>query len=120
MTQESNNMMHVHKEPTELSFNRVGVQGKIFPTSQLTNRTEFLIITTVTGHETTIIEHECDFSYYILEGSGTFIINDIKESCRVGDIVVIPAGNKFTYRGKLKMLLNVTPPFRPEQEQVVK
>lgn len=107
---------HVFPEPQVDSFNRVGVRGKIFETKSLTTKTQVLIIETQTGHQTTIIEKACDFSYYILEGSGLFIINGTEEPCRVGDLVVIPAGTKFTYKGRLKMLLNVTPPFTPEQE----
>ena len=51
------------------------------------------------------------FSYYILKGSGHFIIDDKKETCEPGDLVIIPAGSKFTYKGSLRMLLNVTPIF---------
>jgi mannose-6-phosphate isomerase-like protein (cupin superfamily) len=112
-------MNHVLKPPIKPTFNRVGVIGSIFSTQHLTNKTEFLIIATEAGHDTTIIEHECDFSYFILEGSGEFIINGKTESCSVGNLVVIPAGNQFTYKGKLKMLLNVTPPFTPAQEETL-
>lgn len=112
-------MNHVLKPPVKPTFSRVGVEGAIFSTQHLTSKTEFLIITTEAGHDTTIIEHECDFSYYILEGSGAFTIDGKTELCDVGDLVMIPAGHKFTYKGKLKMLLNVTPPFMPEQEEVV-
>jgi hypothetical protein len=34
-------------------------------------------------------------------------------------MVIIPRGTPFTYKGKLKMLLTVTPPFYPEQEEVI-
>lgn len=112
-------MNYVLKPPANPSFKRVGVEGSIFSTQHLTSKTEFLIITTEAGHDTTIIEHECDFSYFILEGSGEFTINGKAELCSVGNLVVIPAGHQFTYRGKLKMLLNVTPPFTPEQEETL-
>ena len=77
------------------------------------------LIEAETGHETTIIEHECDFIYYILDGQGYFVVDGEKEECKIGDLVVIPAGKKFTYKGRLKMLLNVTPPWREEQEETV-
>lgn len=112
-------MTYVIKEPTTLSFDRVGVQGKIFPISELTNKSQFLIITTKTGHETTIIEHKCDFVYYILQGTGAFTINNKEETCKAGDLVVVPVGSPFTYQGNLKMLLVTTPPFTPDQEEIV-
>jgi len=60
-----------------------------------------------------------DFIYYILEGEGYFEINDQKERCIKGDLVVIPAGSKFKYIGKFKMLLITTPAFYPEQEETL-
>jgi mannose-6-phosphate isomerase-like protein (cupin superfamily) len=110
---------HVLQKPPAASFEKVGITGFIFPTTDLTIKTEFVIIETETGHETSIVENECDFCYYVLSGSGFFIIDGEQEPCTEGDLVVIPAGSEFTYRGKLKMLLNVTPPFYPEQEETV-
>ncbi len=106
----------VHKPPQE-NFNKVGIKGFIFPTNELTKKTGFVLIETNEGHQTSIVEKECDFSYYILSGRGYFLINEKKEECAEGDLIVIPAGTKFTYKGKLRMLLNVTPPFFPEQEE---
>jgi hypothetical protein len=59
-------------EPKNWDFERAGVRGKAFPTNELTGHAGFLIIETETGHETTIIERESDFIYYIISGSGTF------------------------------------------------
>lgn len=112
-------MTYVIKAPEQHDFEKAGVKGRIFPTKNLTDATEFVLITTDTGHATAIIEHGCTFCYFILEGSGEFVIDGMSEVCGVGDLVVIPAGHQFTYKGKLKMLLNVTPPFTPEQEETV-
>jgi mannose-6-phosphate isomerase-like protein (cupin superfamily) len=111
--------MYAHRTPSEPTFSRSGVTGYKFPTQNLTDKTQFLIIETAQGHNTTIIEKECVFSYYILEIEGHFIIDNNKQACKTGNLVVIPANTPFRYQGKLKMLLNVTPPFYPEQEVVV-
>jgi len=111
--------MFVIHEPKEIAVDRVGVKGKVFPSHQLTDKVEFLLITTETGHETTIVEHECDFIYYVLEGNGYFEINGEREDCATADLVVIPAGNSFTYKGTLKMLLIDTPLWNERQEEVV-
>ncbi len=112
--------MYVIKEPKKFSFDKVGIKGKIFPMGSLTQNTSFVRIDTERGHEITIIEHESDFIYYILKGSGYFVVNDIKEECSQGNIVVIPAGTKFTYKGMFKLLLSCTPPWREEQEETIK
>jgi mannose-6-phosphate isomerase-like protein (cupin superfamily) len=111
--------MYVIKEPRDISFDKAGVKGKIFPTETLTKTTQYFLVETQSGHETKIIEHNCDFIYYILQGSGNFIISGVKESCSVGDLVVIPAGTPFIYKGTLKMIASSTPPWREEQEEIV-
>ncbi|HCS78427.1 TPA: hypothetical protein DIV55_01655 [Patescibacteria group bacterium] len=57
--------------------------------------------------------------YFILEGKGHFIINEVKEGCSKGDLVVIPAGTIFTYEGKFRLLLSCTPPWKIEQEETL-
>ena len=112
-------MKYVFNLPREYSFEKFGIKGKIFQTSTLTNKAQFFLVDTEKGHETTIIEHESDFIYYILHGDGCFIINDRKEECAAGNLVVIPSGTKFTYEGKLKMLVASIPPWQEEQEETV-
>jgi len=50
---------------------------------------------------------------------GYFVIDGIKEKCEVGDLVIIQAGKKFTYQGKLKMMATSTPPWKAEQEKTL-
>lgn len=110
---------HILKLPKDYSFEKVGIKGKKFSVADITQKTGICQIETEKGHETTIIEHECDFIYYILEGNGYFEINDQKENCMKGDLIVIPAGSKFKYVGTLKMLLITTPAFYPKQEETI-
>lgn len=110
---------HILKLPKDYSFEKVGIKGKKFSVVDITQKTGVCQIETEKGHETTIIEHKCDFIYYILEGEGYFEIDDQKENCTKGDLVVIPAGSKFRYIGKLRMLLITTPAFFPEQEETL-
>ncbi len=112
--------MHVIKEPKDFSFAKAGIKGKIFPTFDLTNKTQYFLVETDKGHKTRIIEHECDFIYYILKGKGHFEINGKEENCSAGDLVVIPAGSTFTYKGKLKMIVTSTPPWKEEQEETLR
>lgn len=110
---------HILKKPENFSFEKVGIKGKKFPVIEVTSRTGICQIETEKGHDTTIIEHKCDFIYYIIEGEGYFEINGQKENFIKEDLVVIPAGSKFTYKGKARMLLITTPAFYPEQEETL-
>lgn len=111
--------MNVIKEPNDFSFSKVGIKGKIFPTDLLTQNASYVLVETKLGHETTIIEHDSDFIYYVLEGNGYFIINEVRNECSKGDLIVIPKGAKFTYKGNMKFLLTCTPPWTMEQEETV-
>src|SRR4030043_1564143 len=112
--------MYVIKEPKDFSFQKAGIKGKIFPIGDLTKKTEYFLVETAKAHETVIIEHTCDFIYYILKGHGHFIIKGKKEPCEAGDLVIVPAGNTFIYKGNLKMIATSTPPWREEQEETLK
>jgi mannose-6-phosphate isomerase-like protein (cupin superfamily) len=110
---------HVLKLPGDYSFEKVGIKGKKFSVAEITQKSGVCQIETEKGHETTLIEHKCDFVYYILNGEGYFVIDSQNENCTKGDLVVIPAGLKFRYVGNLKMLLITTPAFYPEQEETL-
>ena len=111
--------MYVQKLPQKISFDKVGIRGKIYPKVSDSQKSHFLVIETEKGHETKILEKECDFYYFILEGKGQFEIDGVKEKCEKGDLVVIPKGKAFQYFGKLKMLLVTTPVWWPEQEETL-
>lgn len=109
-------MAHIFRLPENYSFEKVGIKGKTFPSKDITDKVQFSIIETEAGHQTKIIQKECVFAYYILEGAGEFEIDGEIEKCQKGDLAIIPAGTQFTYSGKLKMLLICSPWWRPEQE----
>ena len=111
--------IHVIKKPKNISFEKVGIKGWKFDTKNITNKSGFIYVETEKGHETIIINHECDCYYYILDGNGYFEIDEIKENFEKDDLVVIPAKSKFTYKGKCKLLRITTPAFYPEQEETV-
>jgi mannose-6-phosphate isomerase-like protein (cupin superfamily) len=110
-------MQHIFHLPGDYSFERAGHKGKIFDTKKLGNELEFEIIETERGHDAKIMEKECIFAYYILEGKGFFEIDGKKEECCQGELVMVPKGTPFQYFGKLKMLLVSTPWWFPEQEE---
>ncbi|MBN8550067.1 MAG: cupin domain-containing protein [Deltaproteobacteria bacterium] len=108
--------MYVSKEPVEPSFDKVGIVGRVFPRTKLADSAEFFTVGTERGHETTIRQRECDFFYYVLEGTGAFIIDGTTHTCTVGDLVTIPHGSWFRYEGRMRLLAASVPPWRPEQE----
>ena len=111
--------MYVFHLPEEYSFEKVGIRGTNFDTKNLSDKAKVAIIEIENGHETRIKEKECAFFYFILEGKGSFEIEDKIEECQKGDLVVIPDNTVFKYTGKMKMLLITTPWWYPEQEETL-
>ncbi len=111
-------MQYVYHEPAEYTFENVnGHSGKVLSTSRPT--TEHLIITCDKELTVSLIQHESEFNYYILEGTGFFAFDDAKQDVQAGDLVVIPPNTKYTFAGKLKMLLINTPHWSKEQEEII-
>lgn len=111
-------MRFVFREPAEYGFqDRNGHSGKFFNASS--QQAGHLIIECQNKLTVSLIEHEVEFTYYILDGSGYFVCDGEKQEVRKGDLVVIPAGTKFTFGGQLKMHLMTTPRFWPEQEEII-
>ena len=111
--------MFVLKEPGNFSFDKIGHKGKIFSMADLTKKMQFVLIEVKDKLGIVIRQRNCDFCYYIVEGSGYFEINGTRETCAKGNLVVIPAGNQFTFGGKMKMLLDCTPPWSESQEELI-
>jgi len=112
-------MQYIFSESSKYDFKDVnGHHGKFFGTdSALTNH---LIIECEEKLTVSLIQHKSEFNYYTLEGNGYFTINDKKQSITKGDLIVLPPNTKYTFGGKLKMLLINTPHYSPDQEEIIK
>jgi len=109
-------MVHVFHLPKDWSFDKIGHKGKIFPTEGLNKSAQFVYLEVEDGINTKLLQRECDYSYLVLEGNGYFEMEDKREECGAGDLVIIPKGTGFTYKGKMKLMLVCVPPWYPEQE----
>jgi mannose-6-phosphate isomerase-like protein (cupin superfamily) len=111
-------MKYVFHEPNDYKFRDVnGHHGKSFGTDS--PKTNHLIIECDDKLSVSLIQRESEFNYYIIKGDGYFVINEDRSAVKTGDLVVIPPGTKYTFGGKLKMLLINTPHWSKEQEEIV-
>lgn len=110
---------YVFHEPAEYGFkDRDGHDGKFFGTSS--PLTQHLIIECSDNLTVQLTQQKVEFNYYIIEGSGYFVFNSEKQKVAKGDLVVVAPGTKYSFGGKLKMLLISTPKWSAEQEVVEK
>ena len=110
---------YVYHEPAEYGFkDRDGHDGKFFGTES--PRTQHLIIECSDRLTVQLIQKEAEFNYYVIEGNGYFVLNGNKQKVAKGDLIVVAPGTRYTFGGKLKMLLINTPKWSAEQETVEK
>lgn len=110
-------MQYVYHEPEEYGFkDRDGHDGKFFGTSS--DKTQHLIIECKDKLTVALTQNEAEFNYYVLEGSGYFVLNNDKQDVSKGDLIVVPPGTKYTFGGQLRMLLINTPKWSADQEKV--
>lgn len=72
------------------------------------------------GHFQEFLDPEATFIYYIIEGRGTFFLNDEPVEAEATDLIVIPPNTRIHYFGTMKMVETVTPAFNAEREQHVR
>ena len=66
-----------------------------------------------------ILEHECSFVIYVINGGGLIFAGDEKFDVKVGDVVFVPKENKFAVEGNLEYITFDVPAFYPEQSEEV-
>ena len=72
------------------------------------------------GHFQEFLDRESTYMYYIVEGKGTFYLNDEAVEAAATDLIVAPPQTRIHYFGTMKMVLTVTPAFNPENEEHIR
>ena len=70
----------------------------------------------VTTHHGKVKSLVSDRIYYVLEGSGQFIINNESFDVSQSDVIIVPRNTEYDYMGKMKLFLVHTPAFDYTQE----
>lgn len=61
----------------------------------------------------------CKEMGYVVEGTGKLIVEDKTVELKKGDVVLIEAGERYYWEGKLIMFMPCTPAWTPEQHKFV-
>ncbi len=101
-------------------FEKYGVRLWIYTTRADSPNAAVLYQETESGHAEEFVHEKSDFLYYILEGSGTWIVEDREFEVRSGDVVVVPAGKRFWFRGNLKQICITAPAWDERYERHIR
>ena len=97
-----------------------GVSMRLYNTKEECSGASVVYQQTDKGHAQEFYHTKCTFVYYIIDGSGTWIIDEEEFPVESGDVVVVTPGKKFYYKGNLKQICITTPAWEAEGEQHVR
>lgn len=75
---------------------------------------------TPSGHAQEFRHHTSAFVFYVIEGSGEWVIDGVVHRVEATDVVVVPPGAAFYYRGDLKQVCITAPAWDEENEEIVR
>lgn len=80
----------------------------------------YVILETEEGHNQEFYDTVSTFTYFVLDGSGSFLVEDENIPVKPGDCISIEPHSRFYYKGTFKMLLVTTPAWREGNEVIVR
>ncbi|AKB52297.1 hypothetical protein MSBRW_3044 [Methanosarcina barkeri str. Wiesmoor] len=113
-------MRVVFKPEDAAVIEKKGVKMRIYTTKAESGNAGVLYQETQKGHTEEFLHEKSDFIYYILEGRGVWIVEDKEFEAQAGDVVVVPAGKRFWFRGNLKQVCITAPAWEEQYERHIR
>jgi len=110
----------VFKPEDAAVIEKKGVKMRIYTTKAESENAGVLYQETQKGHTEEFLHEKSDFIYYILEGRGVWIVEDREFEAQAGDVVVVPAGKRFWFRGNLKQVCITAPAWEEQYERHIR
>lgn len=101
------------KSSNVLQISKFGISLNIYP--KLSNL-EIVLAETKDGHNQEFYNKVSTYTYIILEGQGSFFLDDEEVPVSKGDFLSIPPKTRIYYKGQLSLVLITTPPWKESDE----
>lgn len=110
-------MTYVHKFSDMNTIQKFGVDITLYPGSP---EAGIVYEETEKGHFEEWSSDASTYHWFIIEGTGTFVIDDEKFEVQAKDLIVVPPKKRIHYFGNLKMVLITAPPYDETNEHHVR
>ena len=110
----------VFRKENTASFKKNGVKMQVYNSKEQCPQASVVYQETDLGHFEEFYHSKSYFIFYIIEGSGTWYIEDNPEQVKTGDVVIVPPNKRFYYKGCLKQICITSPSWEPEFEHHVR
>ena len=97
-----------------------GVKMHIYNTQEECPQAAVVYQETEKGHMEEFYHEKSTFIYYILDGEGKWIVEDEEYEVKAKDVLIIPPGKRFYFKGKLKQICVTAPAWEETYEKHVK
>lgn len=111
-------MKYLYSHTDAKTINKFGVDITLYGENISSNNIVYEEVTI--GHLEEFYDDVSTYMWFIVEGKGTFVIDDEKVVAGPKDIVVVPAKKRIHYFGEMKMVLFVSPSFDEKNEHHIR
>ena len=116
---DSDSLM-IYKKNTATVIEKHGVTMHIYSSADDCPQAAVAYQETATGHAEEFYHEKSAFIYYIIEGRGTWVIEDIEYPVEAGDVVIVPPRRRFYFTGTLKQICVTAPAWKESYEKHVR
>ena len=117
---KSNKPVFIFKKQDAVEFEKQGVTMRVYNGKEYCEQAAVVYQETTSGHAEEFYHSKSNFIFYIIEGSGTWYIEDEPYDVAAGDVIIVPPNKRFYYKGKLKQICITSPAWEPEYEHHVR
>ncbi len=110
----------IYKKNSALTLEKHGVAMRIYNDMWDCPQAAVAYQETSSGHAEEFYHERSVFIYYIIEGCGTWVIEDIEYPVEKDDVVIVPPGKRFYFKGSLKQLCITAPAWEEQFEHHVR
>ena len=108
----------IHKRVAAIRIEKHGVKMWIYSTD--CPQAAVVYQETETGHAEEFLHETSAFIFYIIEGNGVWVIEDEEFPVEAADVVIVPPGKRFYYKGNLKQVCITAPAWEEAGEKHVR
>jgi len=110
----------IYRRSDATSFVKHGVRMWVYTGRQDCPRAAIVYQETDRGHAEEFYHDKSAFIFYIIEGQGVWIIENEEYPVEATDVVIVPPGKRFYYRGTLKQVCITAPAWEEAHEHHVR
>ncbi len=110
----------IYTKENAATIEKNGVKMRVYNNKEQCPQAAIVYQETEKGHSEEFLHKKSYFIFYIIDGKGTWFIEDKPYEVKTGDVVIVPPNTRFYYKGKLKQICVTSPAWEAQHEQHIR